>query len=223
MSDINAKIQKLLALSENNASDAEAKAAFAKAQDLIAQHGYDEPREEYVMGHDYAYARPSRKCNWKLNIGLAAGYASGCKPIISNNSVCWVGDEGDVKTARIMFNYLIVTLDRLTTNLKGSGRGYIAGYRLGFSTEVLNAARMKYNELREDKIDTKVTDHYQEGLVLLDNKIDTYCSSVLGMRLRRARRNTKYSCSDGYGNGKSAGSKTSTSRQVTNGLYLKGQ
>lgn len=111
MTDMNKivdKIQKLLALSGNNPSEAEAQAAALMAQKLIAKYNVD---LNSLSGEDqiqYKLLEATHSNNEGYRSSLAVVIADNfrCKPILIGPIIHFFGREGDVDACVEVFNYL---------------------------------------------------------------------------------------------------------------------
>lgn len=99
------KVNKLLALAGNNPSEAEANAAMAKAQKLIAEYNLDmsefSDKEEIVM----LRCVHSKNKGYRVRLANIIGQNFRCRPIMSGNIVCFIGYKTDAEVCVQVFNY----------------------------------------------------------------------------------------------------------------------
>lgn len=99
------KVNKLLALAGNNPSQAEANAAYAKAQKLIAEYNLNmnefDDKEEIVM----MPATHSNNEGYRTHLSVIIGENFRCKPLICGNTVNFVGYKTDVEVCIQVYNH----------------------------------------------------------------------------------------------------------------------
>ena len=107
--DINEKIQKLLALAGNNPSDSEAKAAMLKAQELMFRYHIDNPEtvEDDKVVAVYFDLKDRRKTEFVLMISVVVAQNFRCKTLHNGQKVYFFGFDADAKAAMEVFVYLL--------------------------------------------------------------------------------------------------------------------
>lgn len=121
MGNIIQKIEKLLALAENNPNENETAAAAAKAQKLIAQYNIDvanlggaEKKQElgtstHTIPRDYHYNR-----KWRYELALIVSRNFRCKVYVrGRDHVVFYGFTNDTKAALSVFSFLFTTGNKL--------------------------------------------------------------------------------------------------------------
>lgn len=144
MTDMNKlidKVQKLLALSGNNPSEQEAKAAAMKAQKLIAEYNLDVSSLSSEEVIQYKLLKAEHPNNNGYRGALASIIAPNfrCKAIYIGTQVHFFGREGDVDTCIGVFNYLYKTMrtngcrhERIARKEGRSAHGVANCYWTGF-------------------------------------------------------------------------------------------
>jgi hypothetical protein len=155
MSDINeeaviAKIRKLFALSESSNAE-EASSAMNKAHELLEKYNLDVAKVTEVSSDiiiEAAY-EGKRARGWLINLASAITYANYCSSYTSSSrrwgedsyqrrssyyTLNIVGKAVNVATCKVMLDYLLKTIKRLSDNQKGAGRLAIESYKIGLVT-----------------------------------------------------------------------------------------
>lgn len=116
------KVNKLLALAGNNPSEAEANAAYAKAQKLIAEYNLDmsefSDEEKIVM---MPCEHPKNK-GYRINLAVIIGRNFRCRVMMHGNIVNFLGYETDAKVCVQIFNHAYKVSNKL-------GRKEVRKYR----------------------------------------------------------------------------------------------
>ena len=103
------KIQKLLALAGNNPSEAEAKAAMLKAQELMLKYHIDNPEtvdDDKVVSVYYDLGS-RKKTEFVLMISVVVAGNFRSKTVHHGQRVIFIGFEADAKAAMEVFVYLL--------------------------------------------------------------------------------------------------------------------
>lgn len=143
------KVNKLLALAGNNPSQAEANAAFAKAQKLIAEYNlnmdeFEDKKEEIVM---MPCEHPNNN-GYRTTLSVILGKNFRCRPIMCGGTVNFVGYKTDVQVCVQVFNYAYKVSRRNGQKLERQARkegrsahgifnSYVRGFMAGIK-EVLD-------------------------------------------------------------------------------------
>lgn len=117
------KVSKLLALAGNNPSEAEANAAYAKAQKLIAEYNlnmdeFSEKKEEIVM---MPCVHPKNK-GYRTKLAVIIGRNFRCRVMMCGNTVNFVGYKTDAEVCVQIFNHAYKVSNKL-------GRAEVRRYR----------------------------------------------------------------------------------------------
>lgn len=107
--DINEKIQKLLALAGNNPSDSEAKAAMLKAQELMLKYHIENPEtvEDDQVVSVYFDLGSRRKTEFVLMLSVIVANNFRSKTLHHGQQVYFIGFDADAKAAMEVFVYLL--------------------------------------------------------------------------------------------------------------------
>ena len=103
------KIQKLLALAGNNPSEAEAKAAMLKAQELMLKYHIDNPEtvEDDKVVSVYYDLGSRKKTEFVLMISVVVAGNFRSKTVHHGQRVIFIGFDADAKAAMEVFVYLL--------------------------------------------------------------------------------------------------------------------
>ena len=101
------KINKILALAENNPSKEEAMAAALKAQRLMAEYHI----KEAELGNEVNESNIESICckvdgkvqKWKIQLGIVLSKNFRCRCFLMDNDVCFYGYDEDVNICRNVF------------------------------------------------------------------------------------------------------------------------
>ena len=172
------KVSKLLALAGNNPSEAEANAAYAKAQKLIAQYNLDmdelsDKKEEIVM----MPCEHSKNKGYRINLAAIIGRNFRCRVLMCGNTVNFVGYKTDVKVCVQIFNHAYKVSNKLGRaevrkyrkmgyNIEGIFNSYVAGFMSGMR-EVLDeqcrALMIVVPPEVDEEINRRATGRYRGG------------------------------------------------------------
>lgn len=134
------KVNKLLALAGNNPSQAEANAAYAKAQKLIAEYNlnmdeFNADKDEIIM----MAATHSNNEGYRTHLSVIIGKNFRCRPMMCGNRVNFVGYKTDVEVCVQVFNHAYkvshnagLRLERQYRKEGRSTRGVANSYWRGF-------------------------------------------------------------------------------------------
>ena len=147
------KINKLLALANNNPNESEAMSAALKAQELMARYNIEveqldqKPENREIVKEIYAASDKHEMKKWKF--GLAAVIAENfrCKMyVINKQDVVFYGFQEDAKIALSVFSFLYQIGNKLAVRYynrcKKDGtqtRGVMNTYLIGFKNGVAEA------------------------------------------------------------------------------------
>jgi len=144
MSNLKAKIQKLLALSTSS-NEAEALAALAKATELIAAHNFDLSELTALEVTETLYATPSvlkAECAYYFAKGLGLKY--GFTAFIRGKDVLVVGNESAAEIADSLMDFLFESMERAhkaaAKVAKAEGwwdRSFSPNFKKGFALTIL--------------------------------------------------------------------------------------
>lgn len=134
------KVNKLLALAGNNPSQAEANAAMAKAQKLIAEYNLN--MDEFAEEKEQIVMMPCEHPNnngYRTHLSVILGKNFRCRPIMCGNRVNFIGYKTDVQICVQVFNYAYKVsrrngqkLERESRKKYGSADGIFNSYVNGF-------------------------------------------------------------------------------------------
>jgi hypothetical protein len=181
--DLIAKIQKLRRLSTSN-NVHEAAAAAAAADKLIQEHGLEEAQ---LQADGESGERPSedeqpfgdwhgRTPQWQLRLAIGLLRHYDCASYRNNTwssgrtTLHVIGRPSDVASARYMYLWLSLEVERLAQGERGNGRSYINSFRHGAVQGVLNAMYVSKRDARHAaETENKVS---STALVLIDSRAD---------------------------------------------------
>lgn len=134
------KIKKLLALAGNNPEQAEAAAALAKAQELMAKFGVQESDlDSTVVKYACKPAKHSNNEGYRSPLAMVIGPNFRCKVIIIGGTIHFFGHESDVDICVEVFNYAYkvshnqgLKLEREARKAGNTTHGVANSYWLGF-------------------------------------------------------------------------------------------
>jgi len=155
---IRGRVRKLLSLSSNNPSAAEAASAYAMAMAIVEAYGIDikdvesweledEPQAPRLSGKAKSFVISERRVKWvSIVCDAAAGLHGGDGGYVSKKgSVVW-GPEEIVDSVRDTFDRMIEALERSVSSSPFKSRAERHSYRSGYAI----ALRDKVNELSKD-------------------------------------------------------------------------
>ncbi len=234
---IKSRIQALLTLGDKsrNASIEEAAVAFAQAQKIASKYGLDldeisaekaqewEPPTLEDIKERLLY-KGGRVTQWRISIAQAVAKANMCKIFSRPRTGLFVcGQPRDMDTVAYMFNLICREVDRLAQGVKGMGKSYINGFRVGAAIEIGKKVQDSAREALAPASAPSAT--CNENALVVQNKLAEYSKGVQGaidiymkknLDLKTAPRNR---CSaNGYRDGRIAGQ----SVKVGGGRALKG-
>ena len=140
-------IQKLLELSENNPSEAEAESALLKAHELMARHGVS---VEYTGEEVISYAEEICDSKWNMGfrkpLGRVIAENFRCRMYLSNGSVVFMGRSMDARIAKDAFEYAYAYA------MREGNKAYNRAYSLGNETRgVFNSYTLGFIKGMEEK------------------------------------------------------------------------
>jgi len=167
LDELIAKVQKLRRLATNAAAtEHEAAAAAAAADRLIQEHGLQEAQLQADSGEvgerpdedRDAFARWDGSVpQWQLSLAVqlirhynCACYRTPGKRGRWGTSLHVIGRPSDVSTARYMYSWLVLEIERLAKRFSGQGKAWINSYKHGASRGVLDAMYHAKKTAREE-------------------------------------------------------------------------
>jgi hypothetical protein len=225
------RIQKLLALATSS-NVHEAAAAAARAQALMAQYDIEQAALEVESGDDdvvvsteVLWELGARVDGWKGILASALGTANQAKVYTSRtwgstgklvNTFQIIGSKDQANTIRYMYAYLTNEVERLAKDAPGSGRSYLASFRLGAAAEIATRLRDAAIQARKEVKVEAAKESLQAGngasLVRLQGALDRIDARSRAIAAHAGRLNLRKtsgrraSDADGYHAGKVAGS-----------------
>jgi hypothetical protein len=158
------RIQRLLALATSSNVN-EAAAAAAKAQELMARYDIEQAALDVESGDDDVAVSTevllemgARVEGWKGILAAALGDANSAKVYTSKtfnsagktqNTFQIIGTKDQANTIRYMFAYLVNEVERLAKGADGSGRSYLASFRLGAASVIATRLREAATDARK--------------------------------------------------------------------------
>jgi len=148
------KIKKLLALADNNPSEAEASSALLKAQQLMAE--YNISLDSVSMEADIKYATEICTHKWDMGFRKPLGHVIAnnfrCMMFIQSGKIAFMGHENDAKIAREAFEYAYEFI------LREANKAYNRAYQMDAPTKgVFNSYTMGFIAGLKEKLDTQCT------------------------------------------------------------------
>lgn len=149
------RVQKLLRLSKSdNANEAAVAAAMAQkimtdfklssAAMLDSAEQTNEPVTNETMD-------PSAGSTWKRRLSVVVARANDCKAYQSGKAMALIGRKSDMQTASYIYRWLVVEIDRLTSELgTGLGRTYYNNFRLGAVSGISEKLAEQKKKSREE-------------------------------------------------------------------------
>lgn len=199
------KVNKLLALAGNNPSQAEANAAFAKAQKLIAEYNlnmdeFTEDKEEIVM-------MPCEHANnngYRTILSVILGKNFRCRPMMCGGIVNFVGYKTDVQVCVQVFNYAYKVsrrngqkLERQARKEGRSAHGIFNSYVHGFMSGVQEVLDEQCRAL----------------MIVVPDEVEKYADKIQGKQYRGGMRRTGFSRTS-YEEGRKDGRAHMRSREI---------
>jgi hypothetical protein len=220
------KIKKLFALSQSP-NEAEAMAAFTKAQELLTRHNLSmsdladsapEQLEEQIVDESQ---RPS---SWKGTLLGAVSKANYCMSFTRHNSQgikqMMLGRPVNIQSARMQFEYLVEAVERLA-KLEVGDRTFKNSFRLGaahrlYARIVEGIEKQKREGMAANGNSAPVTAIVMRSLYeKLESELKAYAKDKLNLKIRTQR--PANNSREGYEAGQSAGDRVSLNKQVGGG------
>jgi hypothetical protein len=227
------KIKKLFALAQSP-NEAEAMAAFAKAQELLTRYNLsmtdlaDSTPEEV---EEQIIAQSSRRVYWQENLLDAVATANYCHCFVRKNGIdakqMMLGRPVNIKSAKLQFEYLVEAVERLA-NLANGDRAFKNAFKLGASQRLSTRITEGMERQKKEGINTNDQQESVSAIVVrsLYEKLDAEIKAYIADNLKIKTRSTRPSCSssEGFFAGQSAGDRVSLNKQVKGGnqRYLPG-
>ena len=187
------KIEKLLSLAGNNPNEAEAKAAMAKAQKLIAEYNIDEnligkEKDEIVV----LKAEHPNNNGYRTRLAAVLAPNFRCRVIMVGADVHFVGHKVDAEVCVKVFNYAYKISRRQGSRIERdarkngeSTRGVFNSYCIGFCDgikkvldEQCKALMIVVPEDVNNKLDSMVKGEYKGGIRLKGVNKSAYLNGI---------------------------------------------
>lgn len=221
---ISEKIKKLLALSESP-NEAEAMAAFAKAQEMLTQYQLSvtdladscPEKVEEQMIEEF-----QKSTSWKEILFNAIAKANYCmlfnRRSYQNVKQMLLGRPSNIQSAKIQYEYLVGAIEQLAS-LEDSDRSFRNAFRLGAA----NRLYTRIEEVIERQKSEGITGNKPvPGLIVrslyekLNAEVQAYAKANL--KMKKPRQSRAYcSSADGFFAGQEAGNKISLNKQLGSG------
>jgi len=219
LTEIIAKVQKLLSLSKNNSNAAEAAAAAGIANRLIDEHRLSVAdleaeycTEEPVVQDENAIYESGRVTAWRsglvrvLTTHYGVAYYNDVTQSATGRQVSryrMVGRKSDMEICRYMYTWLGMECERLSgLEAKGMklGRVYVASYQDGFVSGIQEQLRLSREEIKKEATSTSI--------VMIDSRGEESRAGmyaiVPGLRKSKARSASQFDA-NAFGQGKARG------------------
>lgn len=199
------RIQKLLRLSKNNPSVAEAALAASMAQRLMAEHKIsmaeidtDDSKDDPIIKYDIL-SEEGRKIpyQWRRNLLNGVAKANFCSVVYSGQRFTgngiggngaghlWIiGTKTDIDTVRYVYQWLIKEINKLCkkngAEIFGKGnlsRKWMNSFRIGAANEIYAILKAKKDELMREWGATKCT-----ALVRASDAVENWMSKNMNVR-----------------------------------------
>lgn len=233
MDKIVARIKKLLALAGNNSSEAEAMLAMEKAHELLAQHGLSMSSVTQESA-EKRLNQPQRvmRMPWEITVFSALGKLNFCSTYTmrygGGKTVFFVGRESSIETARLMAEYVIDTITRLSSEAArefrketGATEKQWFDYRRSFRFAAATRIHERCMELRREREAGPTTTSSGTNLPALaslytqETKANQLTLQQHGITLKKGPASRiKLKSSSGYAAGRAAGDTIALNRQV---------
>jgi len=221
------RIRKLLALAGNNPNEAEAALAMEKAQAELALHNLSMSEVEHkeradimTMNGPTTPAHPHLRF---LGNAIARLYFADYFYIRIRGKWqtqhCFVGSEGNVEVAKLMFEYLSSTIDRLAyqgAKRTGEGKAYITSFRSACTRRLCARIMDRIEQSKKGGVQTASGTTLPALLSLYEStqkQLSQYMKDQLGVvekKIRTAKANSTRGLIDGH----AAGDTISLDQQV---------
>lgn len=229
-SSILGKIKKLVSLSKNNNSVAEAASAWARAQELLIKHKLSmaevnaasatlDADEAIVEGASPLYSG-ERVVHWKSYLANVISQINGCKMFIrySRNPkqvrYAVVGTPSDIEIVRYLFDSIVSQIDFLCHQAMsfgyGTGKTYSNNFRFGAAQTVAERLQAVREQVRSEYKGST-------ALVLVDKQeaaVSAWVDKNVGKLSRGVSSNSRADNS-AFNQGKAAGHKVALNKGLT--------
>lgn len=209
-----ARVQKLLALSNNNSNVNEASAAAAAAQKIIEQYNLDmaqiaasngeETISQEEISREYAPLYQGKNAiTWKGSLADCISRSNNCRVFLTGGDIHIVGKKTNVELSRFLFTYVSNEIERLCSIAMkvnaGGGKSYSNNFKLGAVSAIRDNLKKSQAEVRNKYEGTAAMVIINNEAMAVDHWLNT------NMRLRqKAASHTSYNPNarnDGYAAG----------------------
>lgn len=211
------KIQKLLALSENNPSPEEAAAAAARAEELMVKYNVTrymvesssgvEHKEPIIDGWKVGHVFESgSKVIWKQMLAVGVAEVNSCRIYYKVepgkggrriNHMCPIGTESDIVITKYLYLYLRDEIDRLCKRDNGGyGKTWANNFKMG-ATDVIIARLKEEHKKSIERVKGELSEianqqgvplvHVTNALAKLENKKSDIRKFMDGMNLTKSK------------------------------------
>ncbi|MBN3948427.1 MAG: DUF2786 domain-containing protein [Nostoc sp. NMS7] len=207
-------------------NEAEAIAAFSKAQELLTRHNLSvsdlaDSTPEQVL--EQTISQSSKRVYWQENLLHAVATANYCHCFIRKNGIdakqVMLGRPVNIKSAKLQLEYLVEAVERLANGSNGD-RAFKNAFRLGASQRLSSRITEGFKKQKEEGISANDQQESVSAIVVrsLIEKLDAE-NKAYADNLKIKKRNTRPSCSssEGYQAGQSAGDRVSLNKQIGGG------
>lgn len=217
LTDVIAKVQKLLSLSKNNSNAAEAATAAGIANRLIDEHRLsvadlemESPTKEAVVQDENHIYESGRITAWRASLvhvltqHYGVAFYNDTTYSETNRKVSryrMVGRKSDMEVVRYFYVWLGAECERLSAlEAKGQGRVYVASYQDGFVSGIAEQLRLSRESLKAESTST--------SMVIIDARGDESRAGMYSIvpGLRKSKRSSSCQRDAGaFGQGKARG------------------
>lgn len=183
LDNIVSRVQKLLALANNNSNVNEAAVAAAQAQRLIEQHnldmaqlaadnGKDSISDEEIANDYTPLYEGKRAITWKGTLADVLARANNCRVFLQGGNIRIVGKTTGVELTRFLFNYVSAEVERLCETAIKSDREDTgkAGAKTWANNFKLGAVTAVRDNLKIAQAETRAKYEGTQAMVLINNE-----------------------------------------------------
>lgn len=203
------KVKKLLALSHSD-NESEATLALEKAHHLLSSYNLSladikMTKTTTSVKQDYFCSVEKENELWKKSLVRAIGEYTYCfiyvEDTVQGQNINLVGKEVNVVSAKIMYEYLLQTIERLASRVMPS-------YRASFSMGIVSKLSERIQKLKKkESIKCK-------ALVVSDKSLVMHYFADIGLNVSETKVTTPHTIDQGYMAGRKAGEKISLNEQI---------